>query len=137
MTSYSITQPDPRIIVAGCRSFDDYELLSKTLDSFLQIYDYDMEIVSGTCRGADLLGEQYAREHNLCCKRFPAQWDRFGKAAGPIRNKQMAEYATGLVAFWDGNKVRSGTYNMICVATKLGLAVSAIQFTHSAQGYLF
>ena len=128
---------DTRIIVAGCRAFDDYQLLSSTLNAHMRIYDYDMEIVSGTCRGADILGERYAKEWNLCCKRFPADWSKFGKAAGPIRNRQMAEYATNLVAFWDGNKNRSGTWNMINVATKLGLHVEIVQFAQSSQGYLF
>ncbi len=136
MNSHIISQ-DVRIIVAGCRSFDDYKLLSDTLNCCLQIYDFDMEIVSGTCRGADQLGERYAQEHKLCCKRFPANWKRFDKAAGPIRNRQMAEYATHLVAFWDGNKIHSGTWDMIRTATKLGLNVEIIQFTQQNQGYLF
>jgi hypothetical protein len=138
MNFYTIPQyQDTRIIVAGCRSFSDYKLLSDKLDRYLQIHDYDMEIVSGTCKGADILGERYAQERKLCCKRFPADWNRFGKKAGPIRNRQMAEYATNLVAFWDGNKIRSGTYDMIRTATKLGLHVDVAQFTYTNQGYLF
>ena len=127
----------PRFIVAGCRSFDNYQLLSDTMDNFLKIHDYDLEIVSGTCRGADQLGERYASERQLICKRFPANWNRYGKTAGPIRNRQMAEYANYLVAFWDGNKIRSGTWNMITTATKLKLHVEVVQFTYSNQGYLF
>ena len=128
---------DTRVICAGCRSFDNYKLLSDTLDSFLRIYDYSMEIVSGTCHGADQLGEKYAQERKLCCKRFPAEWKRFGKKAGPIRNRKMAEYATHLVAFWDGNKNHSGTWDMIRTATKLGLHVEIILFTQLNQGHLF
>ena len=133
----SIISYNAHIIVAGCRNFDNYKLLSDALDSQLRIYDYSVEIISGTCRGADQLGEQYAKRNGICCKRFPADWKQFGKAAGPIRNRKMAEYATNLVAFWDGNKNHSGTWNMITVATKLGLHVEIIQFTYQNQGYLF
>lgn len=133
----SIISQDTRIIIAGCRSFGDYKLLADKLDRYMQIYDFDMEIVSGTCRGADQLGERYARERKLCCKRFPAEWNHYGKKAGPIRNRQMAEYATHLVAFWDGNKTRSGTWNMIKTAVKLDLHVEIVQFTSNLnQGYL-
>jgi hypothetical protein len=52
---------------------------------------------------------------------FPADWKTHGKAAGPIRNRQMAKNAEALIALWDGNS--RGTKNMIETATKLGLKV--------------
>ena len=137
MNPYTISQQDIRVICAGCRSFGDYKLLSDTLDSFLRIYDFEMEIVSGTCYGADQLGERYAQERKLCCKQFPAEWKRYGRKAGPIRNRQMADYATHLVAFWDGNKTHSGTWDMIRTATKLNLHVEIVQFSNLNQNNLF
>jgi hypothetical protein len=54
-------------------------------------------------------------------KRFPADWDRFGRSAGPKRNKQMAEYGDALIAVWDGES--RGTKTMIEFARERGLQV--------------
>ena len=113
-----------RIIVAGGRDFTDYALLSQTLDAVLEKYTFsEVQIVSGCCRGADALGEHYATEHGIPVKRFPADWLAYGKAAGPIRNRKMAEYAAErdgmLVAFWDGKS--RGTASMVRLAEKYGL----------------
>ncbi len=136
MTSHIV--PKISVICAGCRKFNDYHLLAIKLDQFCIAHkDANVEIVSGTCRGADKLGEQYAKEQNLKCKQFPAEWKKFGRGAGPIRNREMAKYASHLIAFWDGNKNRSGTWSMIQIATKLGLTVEIVQFAQSDQGNLF
>jgi len=93
-------------LVAGSRSFNDYELLSQTLDNLLSNQP-KVAIVSGGARGADSLAERYAKEHNLPLKVFPADWNRFGKSAGYKRNRQMHEFIAqfknrGCVCFWDG-----------------------------------
>lgn len=93
-------------LVAGSRSFDDYELLSQTLDNLLSNQP-KVAIVSGGAKGADSLAERYAREHNLPLKVFPADWNRFGKSAGYKRNRQMHEFIAkfqnrGCVCFWGG-----------------------------------
>ena len=120
-----------RIIVAGGRDFNNYILLSQTLDAILKRYTFsEMQIVSGCCRGADALGEQYARKHGIPIKRFPADWLVYGKAAGPIRNRKMAEYAAEcdgmLVAFWDGKS--RGTASMIRLAEKYELQIKTITY---------
>ena len=69
------------------------------------------EIVSGQCEGVDLLGEQWANEHNIPVAPFPADWKRYGNAAGPIRNGQMAKYADVLIAI-PGERSK-GTRDMI------------------------
>jgi hypothetical protein len=56
------------------------------------------EIISGTARGVDQLGEEWAAEHDIPVERFPADWNQHGKSAGYIRNEEMAEYADALVA---------------------------------------
>ena len=76
-------------------------------------------MVSGTGRGVDALGERYAAENGLPVKRFRPDWNQFGRAAGPMRNRDMAEYAEALIAIWDGKS--RGTGNMIQTAEKLGL----------------
>lgn len=114
-----------RIIIAGGRDFQDYRRLRAYMDCLLEPITDSVEIVSGGARGADSLGEKYARERGYKLRRFLADWDKYGKAAGPVRNKEMALYAaeeTGvLVAFWDG--VSRGTYNMITYAEECNLKV--------------
>ena len=78
------------------------------------------------CRGADLLGEEYAKEHKIPLKIFPADWDTYGKRAGYLRNKQMAEYASKengvLVAFPVGDS--KGTKMMIRLAHEYDLEIN-------------
>ena len=99
-----------RIIVAGSRNFDCYWLLESKLDFYIGGHQL-VQIVSGTARGADQLGERYAENRGLSIERFPADWDTHGKRAGYIRNEQMAKYATHAVIFWDGSS--RGTASMI------------------------
>jgi hypothetical protein len=107
-----------RCIVAGSRTFDDYEHLEATLNLLLCLKD-KVQIVSGGANGADKLGERYAKENGHEFKLFPADWDKHGKAAGPIRNEEMAKNADGCVVFWDGKS--KGTKNMIDVAKRYNL----------------
>lgn len=105
-----------KTIIAGCRGFNDYKLLKEKVDYYRKDHVIT-EVVSGTARGADYLGEEYANENGIPIKSFPADWDNYGKAAGPIRNRQMAEYADVLIAVWDGKS--KGTNNMIIEMNKL------------------
>lgn len=112
------------IIVCGGRHFENYALLCKTL---AENFGNDIEeIVSGHCQGADTLGEKWAKEHDVPCKIFPAEWKRYGKKAGPMRNKQMVDYIDGfskkaVVAFTSLNSV--GTRNTIALAKRKGISV--------------
>lgn len=115
-----------RVIIAGTRTYDDYETLKAYADYKLSRIDEDIEIVSGGARGADALGERYAKEKGYSVKRFPAEWERYGKRAGPRRNEAMAEYADALLAYWDGES--RGTKNMIELAKASGLKVGVYQY---------
>lgn len=116
-----------RIIVAGGRKFANYELLAAKMDAFTKDLDFtDLEIVSGGARGADLLGERWALENEVPVMRFAAEWDRLGKSAGFRRNDQMREYATHLVAFWDGKS--KGTRHMIALAARHRLKVRVVRY---------
>ena len=100
-----------RVIVAGSRDagFSDCFYAFAT---FAPVLDCATEIVSGACRyGADYFGERWARNKGVTVTLFPADWNAHGRAAGPIRNRKMAEYADVLVAVWDGKS--AGTKNMI------------------------
>lgn len=68
-------------------------------------------VVSGTARGVDTLGERYAKDYGIPVKKFPADWAKHKTAAGPIRNREMANYADALIALWDGES--RGTSHMI------------------------
>lgn len=85
-----------------------------------------MELISGGAPGADSLGERFATEMQFPVKLFPADWDTYGTAAGPIRNRQMAEHATHLIAFWDG--ISHGTRNMIDVANEFKREVHVVRY---------
>lgn len=112
-----------RIIIAGGRDFNDYQMLLNNIRPLLD-YDQTIEIVSGCAPGADKLGEKFADFFELPISKFPANWSKHGKAAGPIRNLEMAKYADELIAFWDGKS--KGTKNMIDTATKQGLKINVI-----------
>lgn len=114
-----------KIIIAGSRDFNDYNLLKSRCDEILAPIS-DIEIVSGKARGADTLGERFAKESGFPIKEFPADWKSYGSSAGMIRNRQMAEYADMLIAFWDGES--SGTKGMINLAKNKGMKLEVIVF---------
>lgn len=114
------------IVVAGGRDFNDYDLLKRKLDYYLQNVEPPIIIVSGCAPGADTLGERYANEKGYELMKYPADWERYGKRAGYIRNTTMAKVGEALVAFWDG--VSKGTKLMIDLAKKYGLLVRIIRY---------
>lgn len=116
-----------RVIIAGCRDFNDYELLKEKCDYFLQDEKKeDVVIISGHASGADALGERYAQERGFQLETFPADWKAHGRAAGPIRNARMASAANALIAFWDGKS--RGTKNMIESAKNHNLKVVVVRY---------
>ena len=83
-------------------------------------------MVSGTTRGADILGEKYAIQNFINIKKFPANWDKFGKRAGYIRNTEMGKYAGFAIIFWDGHS--KGSKHMIDIMKKLQKPYKIINF---------
>lgn len=108
-----------RIIIAGGRDFSNYNLLKETVNKFLSNYNDEPCIICGKAKGADTLGEKFAKEQGYKIRYFPADWGAYGKAAGFVRNIEMAENADVLIAFWDGKS--SGTKHMIETAKKNNL----------------
>lgn len=124
-----------KVIIAGSRNFYDYDIVEDTVVSYFMsrgILKENVEIISGGARGADSLGEQLADSYGLKLTVFPAQWNTYGKAAGMIRNKEMADYAIKdsdkaiLFAFWDGQS--RGTKGMIDIAKRCGMEVIVNEF---------
>ena len=110
-----------RVIIAGGRDFNNYAGLSASMDYLLKNVCDEIQIICGMARGADRLGERYAKERGYKIRYFPADWDTYGKSAGYRRNVEMASNADALVAFWDG--VSYGTKHMIDIAKEKGLAI--------------
>ena len=109
-----------RVCIAGTRTFNDYSLLKAIItNAFFDISR--LHIISGHAKGADELGELYAKEMNLRLEVYPADWTTYGKGAGAIRNAKMASISDCLVAFWDGES--RGTKNMINNMKRLGKPV--------------
>ena len=113
------------VIIAGGREFSDYELLRLKCDFFFS-RRRPTAIVCGEARGADTLGKRYAQEHGIPVLSFPADWEKYGKKAGYLRNEEMARNADALIAFWDGKS--RGTGHMIDLAKQYGLAVRIVQY---------
>lgn len=99
-----------KVVVAGGRDFDDYGMLIDKLNHLLQNKS-EIVIVSGAAKGADKLGENYAKARGLKVESFPADWETHGKAAGP---------------FWDGES--KGSKNMIDTMKKLNKPVKVVRY---------
>ena len=112
-----------RTIIAGSRTFADLSQMQADLGDHIQDIT---TVISGTAQGADQLGELWADMHNIPIERYPADWNRYGRSAGYIRNNKMATVADALIAFWDGKS--RGTGHMIDLAKSHGLKVTVIKF---------
>lgn len=119
-----------KVIIAGGRHFNDYNLLNEYCTKLIKQFD-NVEIVSGRAKGADLLGERFAKENNLKIHKFPADWNTHKRLAGIIRNGEMADFSDGLIAFWDGKS--KGTKNMIKLAKERGLKVLVVKYIKPVQ----
>lgn len=105
-----------RIVVAGCRGYENYDEAKEYIEMCISEIKkkYTLIFLSGDCRGADMLGERYANENNFCIEHYPADWQKYGKSAGPKRNLQMAEDCDYVICFWDGKS--RGTASIIAYA---------------------
>lgn len=109
-----------KVIIAGSRHCESFKVVLDAMNESPFVGKIT-EIVSGGARGVDTIGENLGVLMGIPVKRFPAEWDKFGRAAGPKRNRQMAEYADALIAvLYPGSR---GTANMIEQAKRLGLKI--------------
>ena len=107
-----------RIVISGCRDYCDYDEAKEYIDECLSDMgeSKDIVIISGCASGADAIGERYAEEKGFPVERYPADWKKYGKSAGPVRNRQMAEVCDYVICFWDEKS--KGTKSMIDYAIK-------------------
>lgn len=105
-----------RTIIAGSRSCEDkvgfLEFINNRVPWLIT------EVVSGTCRGPDMWGEDWAIQNQVPIKRFPANWPKFGHGAEFQRNIEMVKYGEALVVAWDGYS--KGTGHMLDTVRKMG-----------------
>jgi hypothetical protein len=102
------------VIIAGTRTFDDYDRLKADCDRILlDVYPNDehITIMSGGASGAGTLGERYAAEKDYAVIHYRADWTNHGKAAGPIRNSEMVRDCDYAIVFWDSQS--RGTLDLI------------------------
>lgn len=109
-----------RVLVCGGRDFSDCKLVFDTLDQLAKSEVVDC-IIEGDARGADRIAGAWAKRRRVDLRLFPADWTKYGKAAGPIRNQKMLD--TGrpdlCIAFPGG----SGTADMVRRARAAGVNV--------------
>jgi hypothetical protein len=117
-----------KVIIAGSRGFSNYKLLKDTCDKYLREKKktHNVVVISGHARGADSLGEKYASDEDLDLEIYPADWKKYGKSAGFMRNEQMADIADAVIAFWNGES--HGTKHMIDIAEEKGLNVKVVNY---------
>ena len=115
-----------KVVIAGSRTLSHLEPAHQKqvldlIDKFESIYGPITMIVSGTAKGPDKIGENFAKLTGIDVALFPAHWDSKGKAAGIIRNDEMAEFADAGIILWDGKS--RGTKHMGEALRKLGKPV--------------
>ena len=117
-----------KVVIAGSRGFSNYKLLKETCDKYLREKKktHNIVVISGHARGADILGEKYASDEDLDLEIYPADWKKYGKSAGFMRNEQMADIADAVIAFWNGES--HGTKHMIDIAEEKGLNVKVVNY---------
>lgn len=108
-----------RVLVCGGRDFENYTRVHQLLDGVHERHGIT-ELIHGGARGTDSLAKQWADANKVTSRAFPADWEKYGKAAGMIRNKQMLLEGPRLVVAFPGGR---GTANMIALAEKLGILV--------------
>lgn len=108
------------LAIIGSRNFTDYERLCEVMVTFFldSRHGYGIkEIISGAAVGADSLGAKWAREHGVRLTEFKPDWDKYGKAAGPIRNEEIVKYADCVLACWLNDS--KGTASSLSIAKRL------------------
>lgn len=124
-----------RTIIAGSRSITEYAILEKVMNTVPFLDDGSITpslVLCGMARGVDLLGKRWAEENGLPVEKWPADWKKYGKAAGIKRNEAMVEHADALVALWDGKS--RGTAHVMRYARARGLKVYVYKINDEEDG---
>ena len=112
-----------KLAVVGSRNFNNYKIMKDFIFSKFDLSEIDT-VVSGGARGADTLAEKFAHENNLLLIVKEAEWDKYGRSAGPRRNKLIVEEADVVVAFPTPSS--RGTWNTVNLAKEAGKRVEIL-----------
>jgi len=117
-----------KILVCGSRDFVDTELIEQLV--FVDHEDFTC-IIEGGARGADTIAQQLAFKYGMACLHVEANWAKYGRAAGPIRNKWMLEFGQPdiVYAFHTNKALSKGTNNMVNQAINTGITVVEVTDT--------
>ena len=119
-----------KIAIVGSRNFNDFDLMNRVVfQDYIEknsLYAEDVMVISGGAKGADKLAEKLAQLRGYKLVVFKADWNKYGKKAGMIRNGYIIENADVVFAFWD--KKSSGTANSIQRAISLGKELYVKEF---------
>ncbi len=114
------------LLIAGSRNYTDRDTFNRVTEEYIDSEDAFTVIVAGGAAGADELAKDYALEHGLQYIEFPADWEKYGRAAGPKRNDEMVKFIKEkngrALYFWDGES--KGTKQCIESARKNGIDVT-------------
>lgn len=111
-----------KLAIIGSRTFDNYSLLQETLEFYKPKITL---VVSGAAKGADSLGERWAIQNNIKTLIFPADWEKYGKRAGFIRNEDIIKNCDCVIAFWDG--ISKGTAHGLSLCEKYNMPYKIIK----------
>ena len=114
-----------KLAVVGSRTFNDYELLKNELNEIHKVTPITL-IISGGAKGADSLSERWARENNIETQIFKPMWEKFGKQAGYLRNKDIVLGSEQVIAFWDN--ISKGTLHSINIADHHEIPYKVVKF---------
>jgi hypothetical protein len=115
-----------KILICGDRDWHDQYLIARRIHELC--VKFDLTVVHGDCRGADRIAGSRAEAFGCKVKAYPAEWDKYGRAAGPIRNKQMLveEDPELVIGFHEDIRKSKGTRDMLRIAFKAGKFVELI-----------
>ena len=116
-----------RILVCGSRHYHEQEQLFAILDKEVEESPYDpVIIITGMAKGADTLAWMWAKSRKMICEEYPADWEKHGRSAGPIRNRQMLKEGNPdlVIAFLAPDS--RGTKDMVKAATEAGIQIKII-----------
>lgn len=113
-----------RVLVCGARDYDNADLINQQLKILLEAYG-PFILIEGEAKGADTIARRWGDRHlpRMNIIPFPAQWSRYGRGAGPIRNLQMLEQGKPDLVLAFGGKKGTGTNHMVRIAKKAGVII--------------
>jgi len=116
-----------KILICGSRDWEDRYAILRRIRELLEEHGNDITIISGAARGADRIAASWCKTLGVNLIEVHADWKRYGKAAGPIRNKLMLDMNPDLViAFHEDLDNSKGTKNTVDEADKRGIKVEKI-----------